>query len=157
MTRRKFVLLNHPRLKALGCEFDGDNAICPGMFPDLRGKDLGCSAELIFSKCDYDWFKCRQCWDKQICDETSILKKALDTYGAEAQTLMAFEEMSELQKELCKHALGADNRENIAEEIADVLIMLEQMMMLYSFKEAVERYRDEKIKRLAERLKEEKT
>lgn len=75
---------------------------------------------------------------------------------AEAQTLMVMEEMSELQKELCKHARGADNRENIAEEIADVLIMLDQMMLLYSCKESVERYRDEKIKRLAERLREER-
>lgn len=89
-------------------------------------------------------------------DETAILKQALDTYGAEAQTLMVMEEMSELQKELCKHARGADNRENIAEEIADVLIMLDQMMLLYSCKESVERYRDEKIKRLAERLREER-
>ena len=39
-----------------------------------------------------------------------------------------FEEMSELQKELCKHDRGKDNREAIAEEIADVQIMLEQMI-----------------------------
>lgn len=88
--------------------------------------------------------------------EKTILRQALDTYGAEAQTLMVFEEMSELQKALCKHARGKDNRENIAEEIADVLIMLDQMMLLYSCKESVKRYRDEKIKRLAERLKEER-
>lgn len=35
---------------------------------------------------------------------TATLKQALDTYGAEAQTLVAFEEMAELEKELCKHA-----------------------------------------------------
>lgn len=50
-----------------------------------------------------------------------------------------------------------DNNDAIAEEIADVLIMLEQMMLLYSCKESVKRYRDEKIERLAERLKEDKT
>ena len=49
-----------------------------------------------------------------------ILKRAVETYGAQAQTLMVFEEMSELQKELCKHARGKDNREAIVEEIADV-------------------------------------
>lgn len=89
-------------------------------------------------------------------DETAILKQALDTYGAEAQTLMMFEEMSELQKELCKHARGADNRENIAEEIADVLIMLDQMMILHDCAGAVAEYRHRKITRLAERLKEDK-
>lgn len=87
-------------------------------------------------------------------DETAILKQALDTYGAEAQTLMAFEEMAELQKELCKHARGRDNRDHIAEEIADVLIMLEQMMLLHDCQDAVIYFRRRKIKRLAERLKE---
>lgn len=89
--------------------------------------------------------------------EKRILCQALDTYGAAAQTLMVFEEMSELQKELCKHERGKENIAAITEEIADVLIMLEQMMLLYSCKESVKRYRDEKIKRLAERLKEGKT
>lgn len=86
---------------------------------------------------------------------TATLKQALDTYGAEAQTLVAFEEMAELEKELCKHARGRDNRDAIAEEIADVLIMLEQMMLLHDCKDAVADFRQRKIKRLAERLKEE--
>ena len=34
--------------------------------------------------------------------EREILEEALMDYGAEAQTLRAFEEMAELQKELCK-------------------------------------------------------
>ena len=59
-----------------------------------------------------------------------IYCEALNKWGAEAQTLMVFEDMSELQKELCKRARGKDNREAIAEEIADVQIMLEQMMIL---------------------------
>ena len=37
-----------------------------------------------------------------------IYREALNKWGAEAQTLMVFEEMSELQKELCKHARGKD-------------------------------------------------
>ena len=87
---------------------------------------------------------------------TATLKQALDTYGAEAQTLVAFEEVAELEKELCKHARGRNNRDAIAEEIADVLIMLEQMMLLHDCKDAVADFRLRKIKRLAERLKEEK-
>ena len=42
-----------------------------------------------------------------------ILSAALKTYGAEAQTLMVMEEMSELTKELCKTARGADNTDAI--------------------------------------------
>ena len=89
-------------------------------------------------------------------DDNAVFRLALFTYGAEAQTLVAFEEMAELEKELCKHARGRDNRDAIAEEIADVLIMLEQMMLLHDCKDAVADFRRRKIERLAERLKEEK-
>ena len=65
---------------------------------------------------------------------------------------MVFEEMSELQKELCKHARGKDNREAIAEEIADVQIMLGQMMILHQCERLVEAYRSQKMERLARRL-----
>lgn len=81
------------------------------------------------------------------------LKAALNLYGAEAQTLMAFEEMSELQKELCKYARGADNRAHIAEEIADVLIMLDQMMILHDCESLVSRCRELKIERLEQRIR----
>ena len=77
---------------------------------------------------------------------------ALAAWGADAQTLMVFEEMAELQKELCKHARGKDNREAIAEEIADVQIMLGQMMILHQCERLVEAYRSQKMERLARRL-----
>ena len=83
-----------------------------------------------------------------------FLKRAVETYGAQAQTLMVFEEMSELQKELCKHARGKDNREAIAEEIADVQIMLGQMMILHRCERLVEGYRSQKLERLTRRLEE---
>ena len=82
-----------------------------------------------------------------------ICREALQTYGAESQTLMLFDEMSELQKELCKHARGRRNRIEIAEEIADVQIMLEQMIMLHDCELAVSEMRRAKLKRLEERLK----
>jgi len=64
---------------------------------------------------------------------TEIYQAALDTWGAESQTVVAFEEMSELQKELCKNLRGRDNCNEIAEEITDVQIMLEQMMLLHNW------------------------
>lgn len=85
-----------------------------------------------------------------------IYRAALDIYGAENQTRMVFEELAELQKELCKNARGADNRTYIAEEIADVQIMLDQMMMLHDCEYLVELYKCEKIKRLKKRLEETK-
>ena len=82
-------------------------------------------------------------------DEQRIYRDALAAWVAEAQTLMVFEEMAELQKELCKAARGKDNREQIAEEIADVEIMLEQMKVLHGCAEAVAAYRKSKLRRLA--------
>ena len=84
-----------------------------------------------------------------------IYREALNKWGAEAQTLMGFEEMSELQKELCKHARGKDNREAIAEEIADVQIMLEQMMILHDCEDLVEVQKFKKTHRLKIRLEQE--
>lgn len=64
-------------------------------------------------------------------DESTVLRRALDTYGSTLQIVMTFEEMSELQKELCKYLRGRGSFEYIVEEIADVEIMLEQMKLLF--------------------------
>lgn len=85
-------------------------------------------------------------------DAKVVFQTALKTWGADAQTVMVFEEMSELQKELCKNARGKNNVEEIAEEIADVQIMLEQMIILHDCEEAVKEYRRSKIERLKIRL-----
>lgn len=85
--------------------------------------------------------------------EQEVFRAAIDKWGAGAQTLMVFEEMAELQKELCKHARGADNVEHIAEEIADVQIMLEQMIVLHGCEEAVRGYRRSKVERLKIRIR----
>lgn len=84
--------------------------------------------------------------------EKLLFKKALSCYGAEAQITMVFEEMSELQKELCKKLRGKDNVNDIAEEIADVEIMLDQMKLLFNVGPLVDVRRGEKVARLAERL-----
>ena len=64
---------------------------------------------------------------------------------------MMFEEMAELQKELCKEARGEDNTDAIAEEIADVKIMLEQMTILHNCKDRGEMQMKRKLQRLTER------
>lgn len=81
-------------------------------------------------------------------------RAALALWGAEAQTLMMFEEMAELQKELCKNARGKDNRKEIAEEIADVRIMLDQMEILHDCRELSQQYKVEKLLRLLDRIEE---
>lgn len=70
---------------------------------------------------------------------------ALSRYGAQAQIVMVFEEMAELQDVLCKFLRGrvdGDTLANIAEELADVGIMLDQ----------VAEQRAHKVRRLRERM-----
>lgn len=83
-----------------------------------------------------------------------LLHRALDTYGADAQITMVFEEMAELQKELCKFARGSADKAHIAEETADCLIMLEQMQLLFDIRDDVSRIAAAKLARLKERLDE---
>lgn len=85
-------------------------------------------------------------------NETEVLQRALDTYGSALQIAMVFEEMSELQKELCKYLRGKCSPASIAEEIADVEIMLEQMKMLFCCTDDVSNERRRKVERLKERL-----
>lgn len=82
----------------------------------------------------------------------NIYKAALEHYGAESQTMMLFEEMAELTKELCKNARGEDNVRFIAEEIADVEIVLAQIKLLHECEEDVQQWKARKLRRLKERM-----
>lgn len=85
-------------------------------------------------------------------DEKTVFQTAINEYGSYAQSMMLLEEMSELQKEICKSYRGKDNAEQIAEEIADVEIMLAQVKIIYDVAEDAEKWRNAKVKRLWERL-----
>lgn len=80
---------------------------------------------------------------------------ALSRYGAQAQIMMVFEEMAELQDVLCKFLRGrvdGDTLANIAEEIADVGIMLDQMAIEFKVEDAVAEQRVYKVQRLRNRI-----
>lgn len=80
---------------------------------------------------------------------------ALNRYGAQAQIMMLFEEMAELQDVLCKFLRGrvdGDTLANIAEEIADVGIMLDQMAIEFKVEVTVAGQRDYKVDRLRNRI-----
>lgn len=87
-----------------------------------------------------------------------ILEQAVAKYGKHAQVLQAIEEMSELTKELLKNInRGKENRKEIAEETADVMIMLYQIAMIYdkedkNFSDIVFDTMIKKIKRLKKRM-----
>ena len=79
-----------------------------------------------------------------------------DNYGVYNQVLIAMEEMSELTKELCKYRRFQKNIPQIAEEIADVKIMLQQLEYLFGVENLVDAQIDEKLNRQLERMKEER-
>ena len=80
------------------------------------------------------------------------LKKAIATYGIEAQQVVAIEELSELQKEITKNLRGKGDLDHMAEEIADVRIMLEQLMMAFDLHGKVEDWEAKKVTRLENNL-----
>ena len=81
--------------------------------------------------------------------EKEILLDALSCFGIINQRNKTIEELSELTKELCKAANNnGDNYIQIAEEIADVLIMVQQMILFYNIQDDVERFKLMKLKRL---------
>lgn len=84
-----------------------------------------------------------------------ILYDAIKKYGVDAQLKMAIEEMSELTKEICKNFRGKENKEQIAEEIADVEIMIEQLKIMFGCSVEVMRFKEWKMARLEERLEDE--
>ena len=84
--------------------------------------------------------------------EWEILAAAVSTWGKDAQAKMLLEEMAELQKEICKAWRGKDNEVEIAEEVADVEVMLAQIKMIIGIDASVGVYRNAKIERLRQRL-----
>ena len=78
---------------------------------------------------------------------------ALIWFGTAAQSVVAIEELSECQKEICKFLRGGGDKLHLAEEIADATIMLEQLRIMYGVNEDVCRIMDEKVERLDKKLK----
>jgi len=79
-----------------------------------------------------------------------LLIRAIETWGKEAQQLMAIEECSELIKALCKIPRGGLTVA-VIDEIADVQIMLNQLKLIYG-EAAVVTIENAKLERLEGRL-----
>ena len=77
-----------------------------------------------------------------------ILEKAIKHYGKGPQRDKAIEELSELIRALAR----CEDPENIAEEMADVRIMLAQLEIIFDNREAVKIWQLRKLRRLDQRL-----
>jgi NTP pyrophosphatase (non-canonical NTP hydrolase) len=80
-----------------------------------------------------------------------VFKEAVLKWGEKAQILQCIEELSELTTALCKQ-FRRDNEDNILEEIADVLICISQLMILFKAERKIELIKLKKIARLVHKL-----
>lgn len=87
----------------------------------------------------------------------SIYQLAVEKWGANSQINMALEECGEFIVAINKYRRATNNtdateaNDNICDEIADVIIMMEQMQLMFGV-DRVQRIKSEKLKRLEERL-----
>lgn len=84
-------------------------------------------------------------------EKTEILKMAITANGSTQQEIIAIEECSELIQAITHKHRG--RKHNLAEEIADVEIMLEQLKTINGCTNEVEQVKKYKIERLLHRLR----
>ena len=84
-------------------------------------------------------------------DSENFCRRAMEIYGFPAQAAMVVEECSELTNAICKFRRGRVGEDDIITEIADVMIMCEQLSNYFG-KEKVALERERKLTRLEERL-----
>lgn len=85
-------------------------------------------------------------------DSENLCRKAMEIYGFPAQAAMVVEECSELTNAICKFRRGRVGEDDIITEIADVMIMCEQLSNYFWKRKKVALERERKLTRLEERL-----
>lgn len=86
-------------------------------------------------------------------EKIDIEKKAIETYGIEAQLRMLQEECGELIVAVGHYSRGREKTfNNLVEELVDVRIMIDQMVIGFGIKREVSRIMNFKLERLKKRL-----
>ena len=83
-----------------------------------------------------------------------LIDQVTSHFGEKNQLIKAIEELSELQKELCKYLLTHFyySEEPIIDELADVEIMCAQLRHIFGISEQVDKRKEFKIERLKQRI-----
>lgn len=79
---------------------------------------------------------------------SEIYKKLREQNGDSYQLVVAIEELSELAKEITKCLRNKGNIDHLAEEVADVEIVVDQVKQIFNVQEKVELKRLFKLQRL---------
>lgn len=86
--------------------------------------------------------------------DESVIDRSVDHYGEEIQSTVCMEECAELIQAISKAKRGKINRDNMIEEIADVLICIEMLKQMYMISdEKINKWIEKKQAREAERMK----
>ena len=81
-----------------------------------------------------------------------IYEDARIKWGSINQLTVAIEELSELQKEICKYFRHEGKHDDLIEEVADVSIMLEQIILMFDIEDDVKKVMEQKLQRLKRRI-----
>ena len=91
-----------------------------------------------------------------------VYSQAIKCFGKEHQLVLALQELSELSKAITKYLLRNDIGEThelcnkLYNELADVDIMVEQIIFMFDAYKDVGKVKKEKVQRLKKRIKNEK-
>lgn len=96
-------------------------------------------------------------WERKeetvIATDDDVLNAIIDVNGDDFQLGIAMEECAELIQAISKYRRYGDNQQSVAEEIADVLIVIEQVKHICKLTDySIDLIRAEKMNRLRERL-----
>ena len=95
----------------------------------------------------------RDCKGRSTEEEQAVMGRALAVYGFYKQVTKTNEEVGEFLAELNRHVLGEDNLDDVAQELADAVIMLDQMQLYLGIEGRVAEWRAYKLNRLWENVR----
>lgn len=89
-------------------------------------------------------------------EEYELYKQVIEKNGVAAQMIVAVEELSELQKEICKFLRDKGNLDHLAEEFVDVEITMSELLVIFRSQNIfplLDTWRGYKLDRLAKSVK----
>lgn len=87
-----------------------------------------------------------------ITDRDTVLHDYASLLGDKGAKAVAIEEMSELQKEICKTLRGCERSSQLAEEMADVYLILQMLETMLHNRDAVAAQWAKKFERIRKRV-----
>lgn len=86
--------------------------------------------------------------------DSNVVQNSIKHYGSDLQTTVCMEECSELIQAISKMKRGKDSRDNLIEEMADVMICMDILKQVYGVSDnEIQNYVCQKQDRCVERMK----